>query len=177
MSANRPKRSGGGGREHTYTARGTTGLRLTIPKTGYRTAMYFNRYQLLRLDCGVLMRFGLFASSAMVGFYECFLGNRCIENQKDDLLQYLGRSEHLIGTRPEIVGINAPQWSQPENVDLLRLAHWDEAEICMCRVAVGPWTGVQHPEGVQEVPAEPVAVLRCTVSTQLNLVKDLYITP
>jgi hypothetical protein len=151
-------------------------VQLEIPRHGYRRLMPFNRFFVERVDTIVILHFGLLNNSGLLlDRYSAAISQRELDGQKPSLMEYLGKLGSL-GEAP-------PAWQPPAGPSSIELFNFvlvssnsEVAELGLNNVVVRAVNDLRQTTG-GKVPAEPIALLRCTQETMKHLIRELYPLP
>lgn len=148
-----------------------------LPTTGFPRLVPFNRFHIEREDGWTVVQFGLVSSSGVLSSYSCVFSHDALEQNKQTLLEYLGR----IGQPSEAVTTiwkGAPLEKQAEVADVITMAfRGDTAETCLFSFSLSAATRMAQSgqlEHDQGVPAQPLALLRSNVEVQKQFIVGLY---
>ena len=149
-------------------------VQITLPTTGFRRSMFFNRFAVERKDGFVLIHFGLVNNANVtVDSYSTVISELELSNQKKTTMDYLGRQGSL--------GEEPPAW-QPssgkttELVSHLALAHHGTiAETALFLFSF--WSAMAESKRAKSnlnLNADPVALLRSPLPIQQHLIRLLF---
>jgi hypothetical protein len=150
-------------------------LEVGLPAVGFPKSMHFNRFYIEREDAFCLVQFGLVSSSGLVNSYSCVFSREMMEQNKKTLLEYLGKiGRPTMGSSAPWKG--APVEKQAEVADVVTMAfRGDTAETCLFFFSISAATRIGRAGAVnEEVPAQPLALLRSTAEMQRQLIVGLY---
>ncbi len=149
-------------------------LQITLPTTGFKRSMLFNRFAVEREDGFVLIHFGLVSKqNAQVDSYSAAISELELLNQKKTTMDYLGR-QGTLGEEP-------PSWQPPtekkiELVNHIVMAHHGPiAETAFFGFSF--WSAMMESRKNKSdavMTAEPIAVLRSPLVVQQHLIRLLF---
>ncbi|MBI2928789.1 MAG: hypothetical protein HYY24_24260 [Verrucomicrobia bacterium] len=153
-------------------SKGEVKIKLSVPATGYRRRMFFNRFALQWIDGHALACFALVDESGILrDTYACMLTRQTLKESKESLGKYLGR----IGAPKGAPAAWSPP-SQPLTTDVatvINMGYTEEAEIVFGTFAVVP--AIQQVKAAdKEIQVDGVACLRCDLETQRQFLAALY---
>ncbi|NLH73442.1 MAG: hypothetical protein GX456_10350 [Verrucomicrobia bacterium] len=150
--------------------KGEVKIRVSVPTTGYRRRMFFNRFAIQWICGHALAHFALVdAVGNLRDSYACVLSRQTLNESRERLGKYLAR----IGTpeNPEADWV-PPAQGQTDMANFILMGYGEEAEILLAAFAVGP--AIQRSkEKNEEIAMEPVACLRCDLETQRQFLAAL----
>jgi hypothetical protein len=157
-----------------------TRVQFRLPVTDYPKTMFFNQVRVEQEEGFCLVHFGLVSGAGMpLDYYSCVLDSQTLENNKKSLLDYVGKVGRAPGkTRAAWQGLPmAMQVPLPgkgrDVVDIVAVSCRNNmAETCLCGFS---YIGAAGPKPATEpLAAQPVALLRSRVETQVHWLIELY---
>ncbi len=151
-------------------SKGEVKIRVSVPITGYRRRMFFNRFAIQWLDGHALAHFALVDGAGNVrDSYACVLSRQTLKESREGLGKYFARIGAPKNARVE--------WLPPSQVptdmaNFVFMGHGEEAEIVLTAFAAGP--AVQRAKDKDEdIGMDAVAWLRCELETQRQFLAAL----
>lgn len=144
-------------------SKGEARVRVTVPVTGYRRRMFFNRFAIQWLEGHALAHFALVDGAGNVrDSYACVLSRQTLKECWDGLGKYFTR----IGA-PRSPGVEwlPPTQAQTDLANFIFMGHSEEAEIVLSAFATGP-AAQRVKDKDEEIIMDAVAWLRCDLEIQ-----------
>jgi|SRR5437867_5446210 len=143
-------------------------LNLDLPGIGYRRRMFFNRFDIEKLESQILLRFGLMREShgPLLDSFSCIIDEIDLDSNRDRLLNYLPLLEHVA---PVKVAPWIPSFEPAtiEVVTMINLAQAkDAAEILFGTYSMHSAVTVSRTAGKLVLQTDPIALLRCHATLQ-----------
>jgi hypothetical protein len=149
-------------------------VKISIPSTGYRHIMVFNRFRVETIENNiVLSHFGLVSDAGLlVDQCTCSSLKADLEGQKQINLDYLGSLGSLGDAPPHWLPTPPTQAAGYFNIISLTTSIQDIAEIALCCISGRAIFDARKPGG-SALALEPIALLRSTVELHKHWLKDI----
>jgi hypothetical protein len=155
----------------------TATIEVDIPAIGFPKFLYFNVLRVEKEPGFRFLQVGLLTSIGVVDSYECAITDFALEQNKETLIDYLAKLGPAEGQLPSIWR-GSPVEKKVDVVDILHMSQsaGQSSEIILFAFSLTAAHRVTREQkgGNMAVPAQGLALLRCTVELQKHFITSLY---